>query len=506
MFYGTPLKKATLRLRNNTSFRAGETVLVALQKYKKRTRTLIDLVRMRDWMNFLLRGENKDLLEMYIGVESRFLPDNKESYSFTRNDDFLPIPQKQIYEKYSENPHRFVAEAFRDTFNFLLNKLPDIKVITPEYFPPTYWYFQRKSGTFETWDRGNLIDQNVIALLESMLIASATGAESAKRNINTLLKLEINQGIINAAKFHNFKATSYYIEGVSHKFTYGSEATTSLSLNFGQDSLVLLEPKSFLPIGFISLEKKMRIGYDDGENGYQRELWQEYEGKETSAIQKMYTNQFIEDRKYKRASFLHRSQANRNSSNYMYEIVNIIDPINTSVLNYSEQPEPVPTITPPFDLGSPYVDQERRETKIIDANSLSRTVNLEDGTVIIHYPNGTSVTEELSSEERARAEGFLAYEAAKPGIVEFILKDATDRDKENFAALLNVYESNAFSAGGNPDIIEVVKFMGEAARESGAITEDGVVGTANFSPMVIEDIISLERNMVPNDGAGESRE
>lgn len=493
MFYGNPLKKATLRLRNNTSFRAGETVLVSLQKYKKRARTLIDLRRMRDWMNFLLRGENKDLLEMYIGIEPRFLPDNKDSYSFTRGADFIPIPQEQIYQKYSENPHRFVAEAFRDTFQHLISVMPEINVITPEYFPPTYWYFQRQSGTFENWDRGNIRDSQIISLLSYMMRASAIGDEASKREISNILSVTENQGIINAAKFHNFKATSYYIEGVSHKFTYGAEATTSLSLNFGQDSLVLLEPKSFLPIGFISLEKKMRIGYDDGENGYQPELWQE-PFTDKSALQNMYINQFIEDKKYKQASFLHRSQANRNSSNYMYEIVNIIDPINTSAMDYNPDIVPEPTISPEIvDTGNPYVDQERRETRIIEDSGASRTVSLKDDTVTIEYSDGrTEVITPISAEERSKAQSYLDYQNYKEDLIIFIAGDSEDTnssylasDEENIRKLLTIYEESIERHGGNPSQEDVDQFLVDFA------TEHEATGGTDFSENAIHHMIRL---------------
>jgi hypothetical protein len=325
MFYGKPLKKATVRLRNNTSFRAGETVLLSLQKNKKRSRTVFDVNKMIEWLNYILTDQ--ELLEMYIGVEKRFLQPGKDSYFYTTGESILPIPNTDMYDLYNRNPHEFVANAFLRTFEFLRDSIPNINVFTPEYFPTTYWYHQKLPGGFKNWDQGNIKDQEIIDVYSTLIKSATYGYASSKEVINQLLSLDRNQGIINAVKFQNFRASSYYIEGVAHRFSYAAAAETVLNLNYGQDNLVLLEPKSFLPIGFISIEKKMKIGYDDT---FQQDLWEEYLS-ERSAMQNMYINQFQEDKKYKEASFLHNSQYFRNSSNYMYELANFYDPIDTGL-------------------------------------------------------------------------------------------------------------------------------------------------------------------------------
>lgn len=335
MFYGKPIKKATISIRNNTSFRAGETVLLSLQKNKKRSRSVFDVNKMIEWLTYL--AGNKELREMYIGIEKRFLSRGKDSYIYTGGE-FLPIPEDGLYGEYVRDPHMFVLNGFLKTFEFLKGIDPNITVFTPDYFPTTYWYHQRGVGGFRNWDQGNIKDEEIIKLYSAMLNNSSFSREE----IMEMLTSVENQGIINAIKFQNFRAASYYIESVSHMFNYGSDVKTVLNLNYGQDNLVLLEPQSFLPIGFLSIEKKMKIGYDDM---FQRDLWNSY-STDMSAMQKMYINQFKEDAKFKEASFLHLSQYFKNSSNYMYELANFYRPMPTELVtsvNVSEDGSLQPT-------------------------------------------------------------------------------------------------------------------------------------------------------------------
>lgn len=333
-FFGHPLKKATLRLKNNTSYRIGETVLVALQRNKRRSKALIDLERMIEWMEFLLKDENQTEREMYIGVEDRFLQEGKGAFTITSSDDaFLPIHAERVYQKFIEDPHKFIAQQFLDTFKYLQDTLEGVNVITPEYFPVSYWYYNQLTGTFRNWDQAELEDHDIIDLHSHALKSAVLGEASAANKIEELLhQKEDAQGIINSVRFQNFRAASYYIEGVSHRFAHGAEATSVISLNFGQDTLVLLEPKNMLPVGFLSLEKKLKIGYpsntqsimyndpDAGAKDYSY-----------STLQNTYIEQFKQDKKFKEVSFLHQAQYLRNSSNYMHEIVNYYDPSDSAL-------------------------------------------------------------------------------------------------------------------------------------------------------------------------------
>ena len=109
--------------------------------------------------------------------------------------------------------------------------------------------------------------------------------------------------------------------------------TTQLNLTHGQDNLVLLEPFTMRPIGFMSIERRMKIGYDDvvidnegkpvyenpNKQAKERMLWEEFNTTKSS-IQIMYEEQFKQDKQFKESSFLYASQKNRNSSNFMHEL------------------------------------------------------------------------------------------------------------------------------------------------------------------------------------------
>jgi hypothetical protein len=138
----------------------------------------------------------------------------------------------------------------------------------------------------------------------------------------------------------NFRNTSYYIDSVKHSFVHGDSCTTSLTLTHGQDNLVLIEPYSMRPIGFMSTERRMRIGYDDAvvdqfgqyvygdknKNTKDRFMWEEVYGDganlfgKRSDLQEFYIEQFYQDLNFKKSSFLYEAQKLRNASNFMYEL------------------------------------------------------------------------------------------------------------------------------------------------------------------------------------------
>jgi len=313
-FYQRPLRGAKLKLRNNTSYRVGETALVALQTNKHRSRSLIDIPKVLDWLNYL-KG-HKDLIPWYIGVDPRLThPDY-----YVQTQSYNPIPDTILQQQYVEDPHGFVLDQFIKTFKFLKDILPGINVITPEFFPPTYWFFTYLTHKFYSWNELTLKDSVIKDLYKYLLQGVILNKASAQKAAQIIFQEQ--EGIINAVKFHDFRAMSYYIEDVTHSFQQDSEATTSLQLNYGQDNLILLEPKRFLPIGFLSLTKSMKIGYEDET---QDVFWLSDKSstkkeRTRSAIQNMYINQANEDLEFKKASFLYNSQIFRNTSNYMYEL------------------------------------------------------------------------------------------------------------------------------------------------------------------------------------------
>lgn len=307
-FYGNPLKSAQIKVKGDPSYRAGETVLVSLQKSKYRSRVPIDLTKMIDWLNYL--GNHPDLLEMYIGVDERLM--HPEYYAKTAN--FQAIPADgYYYPEFMANPREFVRTSFLRTFEFMRDTLPGVNVITPDYFPSTYWYTKEGGLAHQGWDENSVSWTDVNELYSSLLRAAILGDSAALSNSRELYFN--NPGIMNAIKFQDFRALSYYISGVTHSFVQDADMSTTLNLSHGQDNLILLEPSNFLPIGFLSIEKRMRIGYDD-------EVQHRYfeEGDTRSSLQNFFVNQFKADKKFKQSNFLYTSQFVRNTSNYMYQI------------------------------------------------------------------------------------------------------------------------------------------------------------------------------------------
>lgn len=310
-FYGQPIKTANIRVRGSTSYRAGETVLLALQKNKHRSRVPINLDRMLEWFRYL--KEDDELIDMYVGADERLL--HADYYGKTQNQLF--IPSEFYYSEFASNPKKFVLEQFIATFEYLKDTLPGISVLTPEYFPSTYWYARWAGLAFHGWDENSVRFEDTVEMYTALLKSAVAGLSSATNDVKRMYT--DSPGVMNSIKFQDFRCASYLINGVSQNFTQDADVSTSLSLNYGQDNLVLLEPRNFLPIGFISLEKKLKIGYDDGEEGDQRFMFQEYPSKK-SAIQMMYVSQFKEDKEFKRGNFLYTAQSFRNISNYMHDI------------------------------------------------------------------------------------------------------------------------------------------------------------------------------------------
>lgn len=336
-FFSKPIKTAKVPLKGNSSYRAGETVLVYLDNYRYRSQEMIDIEKTYDWLQYLKTSPDKDrLLPIYIGVDERWL--NHDSYYLTSQLDQLPEYSSWL-DSFKNNPHEFVLDQFIATFEYLRYKLisnttsGNLIYVTPDYFPMTWWAFNRDpslSLKFTSRVRSGSAPTvpGAYNLIYDVLLGSAVD-----NKIPELLKT--SGEIMNAIRMQNFRVASYYIDAVQHDFVHGENFTTNLTLNHGQDNLAIVEPFGMKPIGFMSIEKRMKIGYDDAvvdENGSlvfpsnpnrntsQRSLWLDFDSKEKSEIQKFYIDQFHQDKTFKENSFLFRSQLNRNSSNFMYEL------------------------------------------------------------------------------------------------------------------------------------------------------------------------------------------
>jgi hypothetical protein len=321
-FFEKPVKEAKISVLGNTSYRAGETVLVNLQSYKHRSSELIDVRKMLNWLKYL-KSDNK-LLELYVGIDERFL--NEDTYYLTNG----ILKNRQEFFWLRDYSKEFVLDKFIDAFEYLNGEIPGNgpKYITPEFFPTTMWAFKNQNTEIANKFNKNLTNSQLFDFYNTIYNSLINGETSGIGEF-----LSIYPEAINAIRFQNFKSTSYYIKSVSHNFIHGNTMTTKLDLTHGQDNLVILEPFTLRAIGFISIERRLKMGYDDvvvdseGQNVYknpnkqakERILWEEFLIKK-SPVQIMYEEQFYQDRKFKESSFLYSSQKNKNSSNFMYEL------------------------------------------------------------------------------------------------------------------------------------------------------------------------------------------
>lgn len=324
-FYGKPLKNAEITITNDTSYRVGETVLVNLSHSRHRSKEIIDVQKTIDWLEEM--ENNKTLMDMYIGVDTRFL--NYESYYKTSN---LNEDYRFSYwlKDFINDPKLFILQSIKKTLEYVKER--KAVYITPEFFPNVYWAFTSDSSKSIAEKFNPNLTNEIVLGFYNLVFKNLSGTYDLE--ISNMLK-EYPQ-LINILRFQNFRSTSYYIKGVNHSYTHGSDFSTRLSLTHGQDNLVILEPFSMKPIGFMSVEKKMRIGYDDivvdytkNEEVYKntplkgtkdRLMWEDFSVKKLSPTQRMYIEQFNEERKFKELSFLYNSQKYRTSSNFMYKL------------------------------------------------------------------------------------------------------------------------------------------------------------------------------------------
>ena len=262
--------------------------------------------------------------------------------------------------------------------------------------------------------------------------ASIQNAEVATTDSAIQEDIVENPGLVKTLKFQNFRAASYYIESVAHKFEYGSSAVTSLQLNYGQDNLMLLEPKNNIPIGFISIERFLKIGFDSDNDNFMFN-----EDGTLSGEQKLYIEQFKQDKNYLRGSLLYQAQKLRTSSNYMRQL-SLIDNLDTTIV----PPENLQDVTSSDDIYNSF-DETLRES--IDSNE---------------FLDATSGDLPLSSDFFREALPVVNEVQDDLGVT-FLDEDIDD--------LENLYNQNLASQGGqessNQDIKSFVKLLLEQRAE-----------------------------------------
>lgn len=297
-FFGSPIKKAEVTLRNNTSFRAGETVLVNLSKASHRSNVAINIEYMLGWLQ-AMKSDTK-LRDMFLGVDERLLMLGAAKVNVKLEDVAVSS------QKFTQNPKGLVNDAFIATLKWLKD-MGFSNTITPEYFPTTLWYYLMNGAkaVFKS-PGGTAVPGDVVIELHYLSIKLALQVGSKVDNDKIVAIYQKYPTAVYSLEFMNYVFRSYYIVGVNHSYDFGANCQTTLSLTHGQDNIAIRDPKSDIVLGFVSAERKLKENYPDPlEEEEVGPLWK-----------KVYFNQWEEDKFYKESSFMYQAQTYRNASNY----------------------------------------------------------------------------------------------------------------------------------------------------------------------------------------------
>lgn len=332
-FFEQPMKRAEVKVLNNTSYRAGNTVLMNLETVRKRSHAVINVDDTIKWLENIIADE--ELLKIYVGVDQRIIKGNSIYKSNIFNSG--KVTEATSWGAFASSPEKEVATRLLRTFKWLkktLNKDSEDKLITnsknqliltSEFFPSTLWYYLGANGSvnsssnFRSYERDGkgvnvlIPAKDVVSLhASSIKIAVGLGNQSDIDNIYNLTKKY--PSIVESMDFQNKVATSYYIQSVTHNYDYGSQMITSLSLIHGQDNVLIKDPSSSIVLGFFSIEKKIKIQHPDP-----LEKEEMYNG-DNGVYVNLYKEQNKQERDFKSASFLWQSQKYRNVAQYMHKL------------------------------------------------------------------------------------------------------------------------------------------------------------------------------------------
>lgn len=334
-FFENPMKRAEVKVLNNTAYRAGNTVLLNLESVRKRSHSVINVDDNIKWLENIIADE--DLLKAYIGVDYRLIKGNSIYKSKTFN--VNKVIEQTSWSNFVQTPEKEVALRLLKTFKWLklvisndngeklvTNQKGDL-ILTPEFFPSTVWYYLGDNGkannnSFRTKD-GSIIlisAKDILSLhASSIRIAVGLGDQSDINNIKNLTTKYPT--IVESMDFQNTVATSYYIQSVTHNYDYGTQALTSLSLIHGQDNVLIKDPSSHLILGFFSVERKIRLQHPDPLE------WEEMKLGDNGVYMDLYKEQGKQERQFKDSSFMWQSQKYRNVAQYMHKLATKIGDI-----------------------------------------------------------------------------------------------------------------------------------------------------------------------------------
>lgn len=281
-FYKDPLKRAEVSILGNPSYRVGNTVIIHNGDIKRRSNSMLDPMMFQSW----LASMDDMKLRRFMSVDERLIKDQ----TLYNNDNFSMDDVwggKPVDISYSG-----VRNYFLDTFAWITSEIGG--PIPADLFPTTLWYYLKNK------------DSQSIKIVKAykMAIEMALGVlDKANPDLVPYLRY---------VRLNNFICMSYYIESVSHSFNQNAgDASTRLTLSYGQDNITVIHPVNMVPLGYLSVERKMKDGYGGPDNSAAQEggIWRNF-----------LHAYFLEQYDYKQASFMYKTQKMRNTINYQNKL------------------------------------------------------------------------------------------------------------------------------------------------------------------------------------------
>lgn len=282
-FYKDPLKKAEVTILGNPSFRVGNTVIIHNPDVKRRSNALLNCQPLGSWINGMTASQKR----RFLSPDERLNGDG----TWYHNNNFSMIGDIWVSKEIVVT-HDFIAEKFVKTFDWLGGE--GFATLPADLFPTTLWYYL---------DNGDSRSSKIISAYKAAIKVATGQADLFPDELREYLRY---------VRFNNFLCQSYYIETVSHSYHQMSgDASTRLSLSYGQDNIVLIHPVQMIPIGYMSVERKMMDDFPQemGSLAAQGGIWRKF------------LHSFFEEQdEYKASSFLMKSQKIRNTANYLNKL------------------------------------------------------------------------------------------------------------------------------------------------------------------------------------------
>lgn len=295
-FYKDPIKRAEVSVLGNPSYRVGNTTMLYLPDTKRRSNAYIEVKPYLAWVRALSK---KDVLvRRFVTLDERLT--HSDNYT---NEDFSITSRLSQKAKTSQLNKPFILKQIEKTLKWMFNQ--GITGFSADLFPTTLWCYLNDDS------KAIAAHENIVNAYE-YVIKTALGM-STKLDIN---KVKVSFRYV---KLNNFICQSYYIDAVSHTFVQNTEASTKLTLSYGQDNIAIIDPAHMIPLGFFSVERKVKDEFKsmslyDG-NKLNLEVVEVY-----GSWRNLMTTYFEEQERYLAGSFMYQGQAIRNTGIYLNKL------------------------------------------------------------------------------------------------------------------------------------------------------------------------------------------